>query len=91
MKTPYLEKWKFSMSPESQELPEFEVPNFPRTLSEYLNELISAGFQLAELREPRPTEEVCKRNPKLEKWRTHAAIFLQIKTTKATNSTRTNL
>jgi ubiquinone/menaquinone biosynthesis C-methylase UbiE len=90
MKAPYVEKWKFSMSPESPKLPEFEVPSFPRTLSEYLNEIISAGFQLAELREPRPTEEACKRNPKLEKWRKHAAIFLQVKATKATDSTRTN-
>jgi len=82
MKAPYVEKWKFTLSPEAQRLPEFEVPNFPRTLSEYMNELISNGFQLAELREPRPTEEACKRNPKLEKWRDHAAIFLQIKVRK---------
>jgi ubiquinone/menaquinone biosynthesis C-methylase UbiE len=82
MKTPYVEKWKFTLSPETQRLPEFEVPNFPRTLSEYMNELISNGFQLVELREPRPTEEACKQNPKLEKWREHAAIFLQIKARK---------
>ena len=90
MKAPYVERWKFSMSPELQQLPEFEVPSFPRTLSEYMNELISTGFQLAELREPRPTEEACKGNPKPEKWRKHAAIFLQIKATKATNSTGMN-
>ena len=82
-KTPYVDKWKFSMSPESESLPEFEVPYFPRTLSEYINELISAGFLLVELREPRPTEEVCKEMPKLEKWRKHAAIFLQVKARKA--------
>jgi ubiquinone/menaquinone biosynthesis C-methylase UbiE len=82
-KSPYVDKWKFSMSPEFQALPEFEVPYFPRTLSEYINELILNGFQLVELREPRPTEEACKQNPKLEKWREHAAIFLQIKARKA--------
>lgn len=88
MKAPYVDKWKFSMSPESQELPEFEVPNFPRTLSEYMNELISNGFQLVEIREPRPTEEACKKNPRLEKWRNHAAIFLQIKARKATKTAK---
>jgi ubiquinone/menaquinone biosynthesis C-methylase UbiE len=82
MKAPYVDKWKFTLSPESQGLPEFEVPYFPRTLSEYMNELISTGFQLVELREPRPTEEVCRQNPRLEKWRQHAAIFLQVKARK---------
>jgi ubiquinone/menaquinone biosynthesis C-methylase UbiE len=78
-KTPYVERWKFSMSPESSRLPEFAVPNFPRTLSEYVNGVLSAGFQLGELREPRPTEEACKKYPALEKWRKHAAIFLQLR------------
>jgi len=80
--TPYVDKWKFSMSPEVSRLPEFEVPNFPRTLSEYVNGVLHAGFQLVELREPRPTEEDCRKYPALEKWRNHAAIFLQVRAQK---------
>lgn len=78
-KTPYLDKWKFSSSPESAQLPEFLVPYFPRTLSKYLNVLLVTGFQILEIREPCPSEEDCKKFPTLQRWSKHAAIFLQVK------------
>jgi ubiquinone/menaquinone biosynthesis C-methylase UbiE len=81
--TPGLDTWRFSLSPEASELPDFHVPRFPRTLSEYLNGLISAGFEIRELREPVPSEEACRKHPKLARWRTHAAIYLHVRARKA--------
>lgn len=78
-KEPYIDQWKFSMSPEASQVKEFQVPYFPRTLSDYLNPLLESGFQLVRVREPRPTAEDCQKHPGLDRWRKHAAIFLQIK------------
>jgi ubiquinone/menaquinone biosynthesis C-methylase UbiE len=81
-KEPYIEYWKFSNSPNADCLPEFAIPRFPRTLCEYLNPLIEAGFNLVRLKEPRPSEEVCKKNPSFLGWRDIAAIFLHVKARK---------
>jgi len=80
---PYVDKWKFSLSPEADKMPEFHIPYFPRTLSDFINPLVEEGFHLKKMIEPRPTEDDCEANPALEKWRKHAAIFLQIKAEKA--------
>jgi ubiquinone/menaquinone biosynthesis C-methylase UbiE len=80
---PYVDKRKFTLSPDVDKIPEFQVPYFPRTLSGFINPLIDEGFHLKKLIEPRPTEDDCKANPALEKWSKHAAIFLQIKAQKA--------
>jgi SAM-dependent methyltransferase len=77
-----VERWTFSSSPEAAGLPAFQVPRFPRTLSEYLNGLISAGFVIQEVREPVPSEEACKKYSKLDRWRTHAALYLHIRAAK---------
>jgi 2-polyprenyl-3-methyl-5-hydroxy-6-metoxy-1,4-benzoquinol methylase len=77
-----LDRWRFSLSPEAAELPDFQVPRFPRTLSDYLNGLIVAGFVILEVREPVPSVEACKKYPKLERWRTHAAISLHVRALK---------
>ncbi len=79
---PYIERWKFTHSPESASLPLFSIPRFPRTISEYLNTLVDAGFSLVRLSEPRPTEEMCEKHPWLRTWREIAAIFLHIKVRK---------
>jgi ubiquinone/menaquinone biosynthesis C-methylase UbiE len=52
---PYVEHWKFSYGPNADRLPEFAIPRFPRTLCEYLNPLVEAGFSLVRLNEPRPS------------------------------------
>jgi 2-polyprenyl-3-methyl-5-hydroxy-6-metoxy-1,4-benzoquinol methylase len=78
---PWVEHWRFSKAPvEDVEL--FAVPRFPRTLSEYLNTLIGAGFMLKEIQEPRPSEEACQQHPWLQRWRDHAALFLYIRVAK---------
>ena len=81
---PWVERWRFSKAPGSEnaafasEVEPFAVPRFPRTLSDYLNALIEAGFTLKRIQEPRPSQEMCEEHPWLQKWRDHAAIFLYV-------------
>jgi len=74
----WLEKWRFSNTPKDEDVPEFTVPNFGRTLSDYLNPLLKTGFILKKIHEPRPAAELCRQYPFLAKWRKVAAIFLYI-------------
>ncbi len=80
---PWLEHWGFSHAPEPNDVTLFTVPVFPRTFSEYLNVLISTGFVLKDIEEPRPSKEACSRHPGLQGWRDHAALFLNIRAGKA--------
>jgi len=77
-----MERWRFSKSPVSDDFEPFVVPFFPRTLSQYINALIEAGFILKELEEPRPSDEACKKYPWFRRWRDHAAIFLYMRAVK---------
>lgn len=72
----WVERWRFNAAPE--DAPEFAIPVFPRTLEDYVNALVAAGFVLRELREPRPSEEACREFPFLRPWRDHAALFLHV-------------
>ena len=73
---PFTEFWRFSKHAEAQRLPPFEVPRFPRTLSDYLNALCDAGFRLVRLEEPRPEAAAAAAHPWLSRWRAHAALVL---------------
>jgi SAM-dependent methyltransferase len=75
--TGWVERWRFTDA--SKEKPEFAVPRFDRTLSEYVNPLIAAGFVLEEIQEPRPSEEYCRAHPSQRGWRDHAALFLHFR------------
>lgn len=77
---PWVERWKFERAPE--ETAPFAIPVFPRTLSDYVNALVAAGFSLREMREPRPSEEACREHPFLRPWRDHAALCLHLHATK---------
>lgn len=77
-----IQRWRFSNAPPLAEAKPFDVPTFFRTLSDILNPLAEAGFVLKEIHEPRPSEEACAQCRALEKWRTHAAIFLYVKATR---------
>lgn len=79
---PFVERWRFSKAPGSENVEPFAVPRFPRTLSDYLNALIEAGFVLKRMKEPRPSQEMCEKHPWLQKWRDHAAIFLYVRAVK---------
>ncbi|HEV3113777.1 MAG TPA: class I SAM-dependent methyltransferase [Candidatus Binataceae bacterium] len=73
---PWVEHWNFSMAPDAGEAEPFSVPRFDRTLSDYVNGLIEAGFFLHRIHEPRPTPEACAAHPWLVKWHDHAPLFL---------------
>jgi SAM-dependent methyltransferase len=70
----WLERWRFTDAP--PEIPEFTVPRFDRTLSEYVNAIVGAGFVITRMEEPRPSEEYCRAHPSQRGWRDHAALFL---------------
>ena len=78
---PQLTYWRFKGVPPDEASP-FAVPRFPRTLSEYVNALIEAGFVLRRLSEPRPTAEACAGRPWLQRWRDHAALVLYVRASK---------
>ena len=58
------------------------MPRFDRTLSEYVNTVIAAGFVLRQIEEPRPSEEYCQAHPSQRGWRDHAALFLYVRAEK---------
>ena len=76
----WVEHWRFTDAP--QDMHEFAVPRFDRTLSEYVNTLLGAGFVLDRIEEPRPSEEYCKAHPSQRGWRDHAALFLYFRASK---------
>ena len=81
-KKSYVWNWKFSSISNLNPKEFFQVPCFPRTLSEYLNVLIDNGFVIKKMEEPRPPLKYCKKYPSFKRWRDHAAIFLYVHATK---------
>jgi ubiquinone/menaquinone biosynthesis C-methylase UbiE len=73
---PFVERWRFSKRPDPQSVELFEVPRFPRTLSDYLNAISDAGFHIARLEEPRPDATMARNYTWLTRWRDHAALVL---------------
>ena len=73
----WVERWRFTDAP--RDAPEFSVPRFDRTLSEYLNAVIDAGFVIRRIEEPRPSEEYCRAHPSQRGWRDHAGLFLHVR------------
>ena len=76
----WVERWRFTDAP--GDAPEFTVPCFGRTLSNYVNTLIAAGYALERIEEPRPSEEYCQAHPSQRGWRDHAGLFLYFRATK---------
>jgi hypothetical protein len=58
------------------------VPRFDRILSDYINSVIATGFILKEIHEPRPTEEACRANPWLVRWRENIPLFFYVRALK---------
>jgi 2-polyprenyl-3-methyl-5-hydroxy-6-metoxy-1,4-benzoquinol methylase len=79
----WVERWRFTEA--SPEVPAFASPRFDRTLSEYVNTIITAGFTLSRIEEPRPSEEYCRAHPSQRAWRDHAALFLYVRAEKPAN------
>lgn len=79
---PWLERWGFSGTPDSEEGGVFAVPAFPRTLSDYVNALMRTGFVLEELGEPRVSEGAVRLHPYMQGWRDHAPLFFYVRAAK---------
>ncbi len=75
---PWIDRWKFSHSPDSGGGDFVSTCYYSRTLTDYINGVINAGFKLVKIDEPRPTEAACQEFPAFGKWRDHAAIFLHV-------------
>jgi len=61
-------EWLFSSAPTEvrQGLPKFQTPRFTRTLSQWLNLLLDAGFRLERVEEPRPSDETVALCPTIQ-------------------------
>jgi ubiquinone/menaquinone biosynthesis C-methylase UbiE len=81
---PFVERWRFKHVDRatSDSVEAFEVPRFPRTLSDYLNAIIAAGLRITKIDEPRPDEVASKKHPWLGRWRIHAPIVLLVEARK---------
>jgi SAM-dependent methyltransferase len=75
-----IEEWIFSSAPPSARagLRPFRVPRFTRTLSEWLNLVIDAGFVVERAAEPCPSAEVAAAHPEVQDARV-AAYFLHLR------------
>ena len=73
-------RWLFaSAPPDAKEgLPLFEVPRFTRTLSDWINSCIGAGFRVERMAEPRPSDEVVFRYPDVQDAQV-VAYFLHVR------------
>ncbi|EIM28757.1 class I SAM-dependent methyltransferase [Microvirga lotononidis] len=83
---PFVEHWRFSRRDGGEQktgAPKFEVPRFPRTLSDYINAVSEAGFRIVRIEEPRPSEEMARKHDWLKRWYRHAPLVLFILAVKA--------
>jgi ubiquinone/menaquinone biosynthesis C-methylase UbiE len=73
-------EWLFKAAPPEVKsgLRKFQTPRFTRTMSEWLNLLIDAGFVLERVIEPRPDDETVRRCPHLQDAQI-VAYFLHIR------------
>jgi ubiquinone/menaquinone biosynthesis C-methylase UbiE len=63
-----VDEWLFSAAPPeaTRGVPKFRISRFTRTLAQWLNLLIDAGFRLEKLAEPRPSDETVADCPALQ-------------------------
>jgi ubiquinone/menaquinone biosynthesis C-methylase UbiE len=63
-----IDEWLFTAAPPQVKLGlrKFRIPRFTRTLSQWLNLLIDAGFLLERIEEPRPSDETVAACPALQ-------------------------
>jgi SAM-dependent methyltransferase len=74
------EEWIFGAAPAHEQArhPNFQVPVFNLTMSQWVNAVVAAGFVLEAMQEPCPTEEQMARHPYLKKARV-VAYFLHLR------------
>ena len=66
-------------------MPKFKVPRFTRTLSQWVNLLIDAGFRLERIREPRPDEKAVRACPDVQDAQV-VAYYLHIRARKCSET-----
>lgn len=76
----WIDRWRFSVA--GSEGVDFAIPRFHRTLSQYFNSLIQAGFVIERVVEPRPSEEFCRKYGSWH-WREHGSNYLQVRARKS--------
>jgi ubiquinone/menaquinone biosynthesis C-methylase UbiE len=82
-----IDEWLFSAAPlhVRQRLPKFKLPRFTRTIDQWLNLLIDAGFRLERVAEPRPSDETVRACPGVQDARV-VAYFLHLRVRKSEQS-----
>ena len=80
-----IEEWIYGAAPEElkKKYPKFRIPRFFRTLSEWMNTLIDAGFTISRVQEPSPDEETIRNDPGLRRSDRLFAWFLHVQCRKA--------
>lgn len=78
-----MSEWIFSAAPHEvvAGLPRFKVPQFTRTISQWLNLTIDAGFAIERVGEPRPDDEAVREWPNVQDAQV-VAYFLHIRARK---------
>jgi hypothetical protein len=63
-----LDEWIFGDAPQElkNRLPKFKIPVFNRTLTEWFNAIINAGFTIEQINEPCPNGEMIENKPTLQ-------------------------
>jgi ubiquinone/menaquinone biosynthesis C-methylase UbiE len=76
-------EWLFGAAPFEVKhgLPKFKTPRFTRTISQWLNLLIDAGFRLERVAEPRPGDETVRACPDMQDAQV-VAYFLHVRVRK---------
>ncbi len=74
----FTENWKFGDRPKHENVEPFAVPRFPRTISDYLNAVVTAGFRIKRIEEPQPTDKACEAVPRFRRWRDLGAFLLLV-------------
>jgi len=76
-------EWLFGAAPPEAKagLPKFRTPRFTRTMAEWLNLLVGAGFAIERVEEPRPDDATVSRCPDLQDAQV-VAYFLHIRARK---------
>jgi len=79
----HVSEWLFGAAPaeEKRGLPKFKMPRFTRTLSQWLNLLLDAGFMLERTEEPRPSDKTVRACPHVQDAQV-VAYFLHIRARK---------
>lgn len=75
-----IDEWTFGQAPPDlkKSLPKFKTPKFTRTLTQWMNYILRAGFIIEQINEPYPDDETVRQQPYLQDSQV-VAYFLHIR------------